>query len=174
MMRQEAVFGYAEDEGLQVLEVPYVGNELSMVFFLPKACGGWRDFEKKISAKDLARWTQGLHHFPVNVIIPRFQFRASFSLAWILATMGMADAFKPDQADFSGMTPEKPLGISTVVHQAGVEVDEAGTTAFAATLKIICLGHPPVFRADHPFIFMIRDIPLDAILFMGRVLNPAA
>ncbi len=89
----------------------------------------------------------------------------------------MADAFQLGLADFSGMTPEKPLGISRVIHQAGIKVDEAGTTAIAVTISetvCLCIELVPIFRADHPFIFMIRDVPLDTILFMGRVLNPTA
>jgi serpin B len=174
MMRQEATFGYAEFEGFEALEMPYVGNKLSMVIFLPGATDGWIDFEKRTSAQDLSRWIQALRQHYLAVRIPKFQFESSFDLVEVLEKMGMGDAFKPEQADFNGMTLEKPFGISKAIHKAMVEVDEAGTRAAAATLEYVCLGLPPIFMADHPFVFVIRDVSSDGILFMGRVLNPAA
>jgi serpin B len=174
MMRQhESEFGYARFEGFQALEMPYVGDRLSMVIFLPETMSGWMDFEDKLSALDLSRLIQALICQSVSVCLPKFHFESSFGLTGPLKKIGMPDAFSPELADFSGMTLEKPLGISAVLHKAMVEVDEAGTRASAATVISMTVGLPPVFRADHPFIFVIRDIPTDAILFMGRVLNPA-
>jgi|GEM_PF-580389 serpin B len=176
MMKQKATFGYAEFEGFQALEMPYAGNKLSMVIFLPATTAGWIEFEKRMSAPDLSRWIQALSPESVNVHIPKFQFDSLFDLTDALEKMGMGDAFKLEQADFSGMTLEKPFGISRAIHKAMVEVDEAGTRAAAATLEIMCTGLTltSVFTADHPFIFVIRDVSSGAILFMGRVLNPAA
>jgi serpin B len=176
MMKQEAIFGYAELEGFQELEMPYVGSRLSMVIFLPATTDGWIEFEKRMSAQDLSRWIQALRSESVDVQIPKLQFESSFELTEILEKIGMGDAFTPELADFSGMTLEKPFGISKVIHKAMVEVDEAGTKAAAVTVTEICLEltFTPVFMANHPFIFVIRDVSSDAILFMGRVLNPAA
>ena len=179
LMKQEATFGYAEFDGFQALEMPYVGDKLSMVIFLPAATAGWIEFEKRMSAPDLSRWIQALRSESVNVHIPKFQFESLFELAEVLEKMGMGDAFNLDQADFSGMTPEKHVGISNVIHKAMVEVDEAGTRAAAVTVvevEMECTGMilTPVFMADHPFVFVIRDVSSGAILFMGRVLNPAS
>jgi serpin B len=176
MMKQEAIFGYAEFEDFQALEMPYVGNSLSMVIFLPSTTAGWIDFEKRISAQDLLLWIQALRPQSVAVSVPRFQFASSFELVEALEKMGMGDAFNWTQADFSGMTVEKPFGISRVIHKAIVEVDETGTRAAAVTVIEMCIGVmlTPVFTADHPFVFVIRDVSSGAILFMGRVLNPAA
>ena len=176
MMKQEAIFGYAELEGFQELEMPYVGSRLSMVIFLPATTDGWIEFEKRMSAQDLSRWIQALRSESVDVQIPKLQFESSFELTEILEKIGMGDAFTPELADFSGMTLEKPFGISKVIHKAMVEVDEAGTQAAAVTATVLCLDLTltPVFMANHPFIFVIRDVSSDAILFMGRVLNPAA
>ncbi len=177
MMRQEHTFGYAEDDDLQALEMPYVGGKLSMVLFLPKAWNGWRAFEGKISAGVVAQRLHQLRQGEVRAFIPKFRFTTSYDLAPTLEAMGMSDAFKDALADFSAMTPMKPFWISKVIHKAGVGVDEAGTEAYAATMMEMTLSapaySPPIFRADHPFIFMIRDIPTGAILFMGRVMNPA-
>jgi len=176
MMKQEATFGYAEFDGFQALEMPYIGNKLSMVIFLPAATAGWIEFEERMSAPELLRGIPALYPHSVNATIPKFQFASSFGLAKVLEKMGMGDAFNLDQADFSGMTLEKHVGISNVIHKAMVEVDEAGTRAAAATVTEMCLGLTltPVFTADHPFVFVIRDVSSGAILFMGRVLNPAA
>lgn len=174
MMRQEKKFACADLEGVQALEMPYAGSKLSMVIFLPARTDGWMEFEKRMSASELSRWIQALSPESVDVYVPKFQFGSSFELAEALARMGMGDAFRPELADFGGMTPEKPVGISRAIHKAMVEVDEAGTTAAAVTLEVICRGQPPVFMADHPFVFVIRDVSSGAILFMGRVLNPAA
>jgi len=172
MCQHEAVFGYAQFEECEALEMPYAGDRLSMVIFLPVTTSGWVDFENKMSALDLSRLIQALPRQSVSVCLPKFQFESSFKLAGALEKMGMGNAFSQELADFGGMMLEKPFGISNVLHKAMVEVDEAGTRASDATVVVISVGLPPVFRADHPFIFVIRDIPSDAILFMGRVLNP--
>ena len=109
--------------------------------------------------------------------MPQFEFDSEFSLKDTLAGMGMPIAFSGD-ADFSGMTGNSELFISDVVHKAFVAVDEAGTEAAAATsviIKLTAVPEPPVeVTIDRPFIFLIRDIETGAILFIGRVMNPAA
>jgi len=173
MMYQGGVFRYGEFEGFDMLEMLYRGNELSMVVLLPSLTDGWMDLEKKLTAAQLSDWIRALRVEFIDLFLPRFRVRSSFILEDTLRRMGMGDAFSTTSADFTGMTPDKPMGIGAVRHATEVEVDEAGARAIAATG--ICLGRStkPVFRADHPFLFMIRDIPTDAILFMGRVLNPA-
>ena len=109
--------------------------------------------------------------------MPKFKFESEFSLADTLAEMGMPIAFS-DAADFSGMTGNRELCISDVVHKAFVAVDEAGTEAAAATavvMELTAVPEPPVpVTIDRPFIFLIRDIETAAILFVGRVLSPVA
>lgn len=85
--------------------------------------------------------------------------------------MGMRDAFDPGSADFGGMTLER-LFINAVTHASRVEVDEAGTVAAAAAEVELALCMKPIFKADHPFVFIIRDVPTETILFIGRVLKP--
>jgi serpin B len=110
------------------------------------------------------------------VYLPKFKMTSQFSMAKMLAAMGMPDAFS-GAADFSGMNGKRDLFISAVIHKAFVEVNEEGTEAAAATAVVMRLTAiptpPPVFRADHPFIFMIKDNSSGSILFMGRVSNPA-
>jgi serpin B len=176
MMNQKARFGYGEMDALQVLEMPYVGQELSMVVLLPKEAAGLGDVEKAMTAENVSQWLGGVHKQEVIVAVPRFKMTHKFSLGAVLQAMGMADAFTA-QADFSGMTGRRDLFISAVVHQAYVDVNEEGTEAAAATgvtmkLTAIAPGRVPVFRADHPFLFLIRDIRSGSVLFVGRMVNP--
>jgi serpin B len=114
----------------------------------------------------------------VSLNLPKFEFSSDFGLADTLKAMGMPSAFDPNTADFSGITGKRDLYITDVVHKAFVSLDENGTEAAAASgVMMGTTSLPPepvVFTADRPFIFLIRDIPTGAILFVGRVLNPGA
>jgi serpin B len=171
-----ADFKYAEVEGLQVLELPYAGNNLAMVILLPGATDGFKTVEGQLASLD--RWLAQAREQKVEVLLPKFKLAAQFSLAKNLAEMGMPDAFSP-QADFSGMDGERDLYISAVVHKAFVEVNEEGTEAAAATgvvMRSMAVMRPrptPIFRADHPFIFLIRDTRSGSILFLGRMADPS-
>jgi serpin B len=176
MMNQKARFGYGETDTLQVLEMPYVGQELSMVVLLPKESAGLSDLEKALTVENVSKWLGGVHKQEVIVAVPKLKMTHKFSLGAVLQAMGMTNAFS-SQADFSGMTGRRDLFISAVVHQAYVDVNEEGTEAAAATgvtmkLTAIAPGKVPVFRADHPFLFLIRDIRSGSILFLGRTMNP--
>jgi serpin B len=182
LMHRTAKFGYFEGDGLQALELPYQGDRLAMVVLLPKrnvppgAKDGLAALEASLSADKVAEWVGKLRRREVEVALPRFKTTAEFSLAEVLAAMGMKDAFDSGCADFSGMNGKKDLFISAVVHKAFVDVNEEGTEAAAATAVVIRPenggGGPPEFRADHPFLFLIRDTRTGAILFLGRILDP--
>ncbi len=179
MMNQTGQFPYAETESFQALELPYVDNELSMIVFLPKEIDGLKEFEHEFTLDNLSQWLSKLHKREVIVFIPKFKMTSEFSLASVLKSMGMTDAFMPNTADFSGMTGKKDLCISAVIHKAYVDINEEGTEAAAATavtMKLTAVGpsQTPVFRADHPFVFLIRDNQTGNILFIGRVTNPKA
>ncbi len=177
MMNQTADFNYTQTEDFQELELPYVDNELSMIILLPKKFDGLAAFEKTLTLENLSRWLAKPRRCEVIVSIPKFKMTSQFSLADVLKSMGMTDAFIPDVADFSGINGKKDLFISAVIHKAYVDVSEEGTEAAAATgviMKTTSAGptQTPVFRADHPFVFVIRDNHSGSILFIGRVLNP--
>ncbi|HEY5505792.1 MAG TPA: serpin family protein, partial [Sedimentisphaerales bacterium] len=177
MMNQTGKFDYMETNDIQVLEMPYVNNDLSMVILLPKKFDGVKDLEREFTSENLAGWLAKIHKREVRVFIPRFKMTSEFELARVLGAMGMPDAFS-GKADFSGMAGNKDLFISAVVHKAYVDVNEEGTEAAAATgvaMKLTSIREPlPVFRADHPFIFLIRDNQTGSILFLGRLENPAS
>jgi serpin B len=174
MMQQTESFGYTDGEGYQAVELQYDGNELSMVIFLPEA-GNFEAFEEGLQAQQFDAIINDLQSTRVTLTMPKFEFDSEFSLKDTLAGMGMPIAFS-SEADFSGMTGNRELSISDVIHKAFVAVDEAGTEAAAATaviMKLTAVPEPPVeVTIDHPFIFLIRDIETGAILFVGRVMNP--
>jgi serpin B len=175
MMRQTARFNYAERQGLQILELPYSGDDLSMLILLPQQKGGLFELEDRLTAANLTNWTKNLQPTSVQVLLPRFKITFPCELSETLITMGMIDAFS-DAADFSGMDGSLSLSIAYVVHKAFVEVNEEGTEAAAATAVIMArkamMTPPPLFRADHPFLFLIRESGTGSILFMGRLAKP--
>ena len=170
-------FKYADVDGLQLLELPYVGDDLSMVVLLPREPDGLKGVEDLLNPQTLDRWLAQAREQKVAVSLPKFKMSAQFSLAKPLAEMGMTDAFSPN-ANFSGMDGERDLFISAVVHKAFVDVNEEGTEAAAATgvvmrMNAVMMPRPtPIFRADHPFIFLIRDTRSGSILFLGRLVDP--
>ncbi|HTV40706.1 MAG TPA: serpin family protein [Candidatus Sulfotelmatobacter sp.] len=178
LMEQTEDFGYAEFPDLQVLEMPYAGGQISMVVLLPRDVDGLTNLEAHLTPANLKSWMSPLGRQKVHVFFPRFTFRSQFLLADTLSDMGMPDAFDPFKADFSGMDGRKDLYISSVIHEAYVKVDEEGTEAAAATAvmmtELILARPPPIptFRADHPFLFLIRDNQTGSILFLGRVMDP--
>jgi serpin B len=179
MMKNMGFFRYLENDDLSALSLPYKTegkkeDALSLVVLLPKKIAGLADIEKKMSAATLARWIGGMSQQEVAVELPRFEVTSFAALSQPLSAMGMKTAFTPD-ADFSGMAPK--LGISEAFHKAYVSVNEKGTEAAAATAILMVKadgGKKFSFRADHPFIFAIRDDRTGAILFIGRVVDPLA
>jgi serpin B len=173
MMQRVGRFGLATLDELDLVELPYSGDRLSMVILRPKAVDGLAKLEASVDASNLEQWLGQLRKETVRVRLPRLELDSRFDLAATLRAMGMSDAFSPASADFSGMTGRRELFISTVMHQARMEVDEHGTEAAAGTAVVLKKGpQPPTFAADHPFMFLIQDKQSGAILFMGRVVNP--
>lgn len=187
MKPKKVNFNYANLENLQILELPYKGDKLSMVILLPKQ-GDTYDFDTdtmityKYTVQDIELSSEKLNEYKAQmketkleaVDIPKFEFDSKYNLNKNLEALGMSSAFNPDLADFSGMTGNKDLYIGFVVHQAYVKVDEKGTEAAAATAVGMTLSAMvgDEFRADHPFIFIIQEKDSGNILFMGKVTDP--
>jgi serpin B len=178
MMKQEGRFRCAVLDDLQILELPYKGRRLSMVIFLPAAWDGLRALERRLSLQMLEKGISELRSRRILVLLPKFTFSSFFPLSSVLSGMGMKLAFLEGEADFSGMDGGRELFISNAVHQAFVDVNEEGTEAVAATMFFMSLmgarPEPLIFRADHPFLFLIRDNATGSILFMGRAMDPTS
>ena len=180
LMARTGTYGYADLGELQALELPYKGSELSMVVLLPRKADGLPAIEKQLAAVKLSAWMGKLESKRVSVHLPRFKQEQRFEPRKQLEALGMLAAFDPEVSDFSGMadlSKEAPLFIYKVIHQSFVDVNEEGTEAAAATAVVMATPasaeSPPVeFRADRPFLFLIRDVKHGTILFMGRVMNP--
>jgi serpin B len=176
MMQLKEVFKYCENEKVQVLELPYRGNEINMLLILPKEIEGIKKLEDTITTETLNVLLSKMQNTKVDVYLPKFKIIwGACVLNDTLTALGMPDAFIPEKADFSGMTGKKNFWISNVFHKAFVEVNEEGTEAAAGTGVVLTRGGGVslVFRADRPFIFIIRDNRTGSILFMGRLMNPA-
>ncbi len=173
-------FGYADGDGYQVVELPYVGQDVSMTILLPDE-GTFREFEEWMDLDKIDGILGEIEREYVDLTMPKFEFESKFSLADTLKAMGMPDAFDRNTADFSGMDgrscPGVCLLIADVFHKAFVSVDEEGTEAAAATGVVMILEsarpEPTKVTVDRPFIFLIRDRATESILFVGRVENPA-
>ncbi len=176
-MNQTLHSGYTETDAAQILELPYAGTGIAFDVLLPKAPAGLPDLEKSLTVEKLTGWFGALANRNVQVSLPKFRVEAEFSLSTTLSAMGMPTAFT-HQADFSGIEPKRTLEVAGVFHKAFVDVSEQGTEAAAATgitMRPMAARRPEqavVFRADHPFIFLIRDTRTGIILFVGRLMEP--
>ena len=174
MMNNEASYSYSKGSGYQAIELPYSGNQVAMDIIMPDA-GKFTSFESGMTADTVSGIISNLTVSSLSFTMPKFNFDSSFSLKDALTALGMPIAFS-DQADFSGMTGNKDLNISDVVHKAYVAVDEQGTEAAAATGVVMSATAmmQNSLTINQPFIFVIRDIQTGSILFVGRVLNPTS
>mmetsp|Transcript_28457 Transcript_28457/g.42584 ORF Transcript_28457/g.42584 Transcript_28457/m.42584 type:complete len:453 (+) Transcript_28457:75-1433(+) len=171
---------YPAEDGFSMIELPYEGNELSMVVLVPrKKSGGLSSIEELLVQENLSSWIEKLEDRKVHVTLPKFKAEAGYALNDYLKEMGMESAFSAS-ANFNGMAEESiksDMQISQVIHKAFIEVDEEGTEAAAATAVVMSRSamQPfiPNFSADKSFIYLIRDIQSGAILFLGRMANPS-
>ena len=174
MMKQMTTYGYAAETGFEAIELPYDGQEVSMVILLPDAGSDLATLEADLDATKLQGALSDLENKMVELSMPKFKFESPIGLNEILKDLGMPSAF--DDADFSGISTTMDLAITDVLHKAFVDVNEKGTEAAAATAVIIGETSVPMadvsVDVDRPFLFLIRDRQTDAIIFIGRVVDP--
>uniref|UniRef100_A0A3P9KCC3 Serpin B6 n=1 Tax=Oryzias latipes TaxID=8090 RepID=A0A3P9KCC3_ORYLA len=182
MMKEKSVFrlGFVQKVNCQILEMPYIENELSMLIFLPKQ-GGLKKLERVLTCERFMEWTHP-DQMPltyVKVKVPRFKLEETYNLSNVLTSMGVKDAFNQMTCDFSGMSATKDLFLSEATHKAFVEVNEEGTEAAAATASFMCgkslcmcCHRVPTFTANRPFLFFIRHNFSMTLLFAGRFCSP--
>ncbi|XP_037661948.1 serpin B11 [Choloepus didactylus] len=179
MMYQSGTFklAFIPEPQMQVLELPYVNNRLSMVILLPVGPAHLKQIEKQLNLKTFQKWTSSSNMVEreVEVHIPRFKLEIKYELNTLLKSLGMTDIFNHIKADLSGISPAKRLYLSKVIHKSYVDVNEEGTEAAAAAGESIGLKRLPIraqFMANHPFLFFIRHIDTNTILFYGKLASP--
>ena len=178
-MGMQRGFRYTAGKDFQAIELPYKDNKMSMVIILPSDKNGLAALEKKFNTTMYQQLIKQMFYTKVKLSLPRFKMTVATNLNKSLKDLGMKTAFS-DGADFTGMTKKPVLQISDVVHKAFVEVNEKGTEAAAATAVIMRAkvssverpNPPKIFKADHPFMFIIKDNKTNSILFMGKLENP--
>ncbi len=188
--RKREVQTYPGEDGFALLEMPYKGRELSMVFIAPNKPDGLDGVEKQLTREGLNDWLGNLQRRKTHVYIPKFRLDENTRVQRTLKAMGMVRAFTNpadgDGADFSGISsssdPLDQLYISQILHKAFIDVTEKGTEAAAATVIVAepsaaapeeTVPFTPIFKADRPFLFLIRDSKTGTILFMGRMAMPS-
>jgi serpin B len=172
MSLSNCIFNYTETDDLQILKMPYEGDDLSMLVILPKE-NNISIADSSLNTLNIEDWNSRFDEIKINIDIPKFKFKTEYNLNSVLTKMGMVDAFSEIDADFSGMDGTKSLFISDILHKAFVEVNEEGTEAAAATAVILTTSVVTnTFNADHPFVFLIQHEETGAILFMGKIMSP--
>ena len=172
MKPDKASFNYADLGDLQILELPYKGEKISMLILLPTE--SLDSIEPPLTAEKLSEYKKQMQETKLDEIyLPKFEFNTKYFMKDALSNLGMPTAFDRSKADFSGMTTTEKIWIDSIIHQAYIKVDEKGTEAAAATAGMI-IGATPrnVFKADHPFVFIIQQKDTGNILFIGRVIDP--
>lgn len=179
MMEKNDTFNYYENDVLQMVELPYGNGDFSMVILLPNANDGMDDVISELSPEHWNAWLDSLSERKTDLQLPKFTFKYDIELNDVLKEMGMKIAFEPGQADFSNINSDagKNLYISRIKHKTFVEVNEEGTEAAAVTSVTIGITSvdpygPVTFHADHPFLFAIKEKSTNAIVFIGRVMEP--
>lgn len=164
---------YLENDLLQMIQMPYKGDKVSMLVLLPKDMDGLDALEKEMTIENLTLWRNSLEEKMIGLDLPKFTTTTEYDLKETLSQMGIRVAFDSITADFSGIS-DKQIFIAKAIHKAFVSVDEKGTEAAAATAAMGELQSGPQhrFKADHPFVFIIQDDTNGNILFIGRVVNP--
>lgn len=176
MMKQKSKFKVYEGTGFTVGEFPYGQGNFVMDIILPDTQNGISSLLPSLTASAFSGWIGKLQEKEVDLSIPKFKYDFKKKLKNVLTDMGMGIAFR-DGADFSNISANASLAINDVTHQAFIETNEEGTEAAAATVVEIVLTMAPeqfIFKADHPFLYIIRETTTNSIVFMGSVTDPLA
>jgi serpin B len=171
MMHRSGVVPHMRGDGFDALTLNYVGQAFRMLVIVPDS-GRFKEVEARLSAQFLDGIRPALVNEHLDLGLPKFQAETDFSLAAPLQTLGMVDAFST-AADFSGITQQESLMLTSAWHKAFVAVDEKGTEAAAATGVIAGpVSIPPPLTVDRPFLFLIEDVETKTVLFLGRIVKP--
>ncbi|XP_078074070.1 antithrombin-III isoform X2 [Mustelus asterias] len=180
MMQQQGSFRFGKfsKDAVKVIELPYKGDDVTMVLILPTAEGGLGVLEEQLTHDKVVGWLSQLSMTDVDLSLPRFRVEDSFSLTDKLKQMGLVDLFNPEKADLPGLVEGfyNNFYVSDAFHKAFLEVNEEGSEAAAAT-AVMVMGRSlrpsmEIFNANRPFLLLIREVAINAIIFMGRISDP--
>ncbi|NXX92323.1 OVALX protein, partial [Centropus bengalensis] len=178
MMCQNGTFRVAEvaADKMKILEIPFTNEELNMLVLLPDDVSGLEQLEKKISFEKITEWTSPsvMEKKRVKVYLPRMEIQGKYNLSSVLMGLGMTDLFSPS-ANLSGISPAESLKLSEFIHEAYMEVNEEGTELAESAGVIGDIKEPSEFgdfKADHPFLFLVKHKPTNSVLFVGRYCSP--
>ncbi|XP_074717104.1 serpin E3 [Strix uralensis] len=162
-------------EGFSMVELPYLGEKLSMFLVLPShKRTSLSQIESHLSAKTITLWANSLKRTKMDIFLPRFSIQSLFDLKTVFSALGIRDAFDPITANFKGISEQDNLYISDALHKAEIEITEDGTKASGATAMVLLKrSRTPIFKADRPFTFFLRQANTGSVLFIGRVTNPS-
>ncbi|XP_042724233.1 serpin E3 [Lagopus leucura] len=168
-------FQTTTQDAFSVVELPYLGEKLSMFIVLPShKRTPLSQIESHLSAKTIALWSSSLKRTKMDIFLPRFSIQSLFDLKTVFSALGIRDAFDPTTANFKGISEQAGLHISEAIHHAKIEVTEDGTKASGATAMLLLKrSRTPIFKADRPFTFFLRQANTGSVLFIGRVTNPS-
>ncbi len=176
-------FKHGSGPNFQILELPYVNNEVAMYIIRPDNINGLSGVESGLTLASLNSAISGMTFNTVDVTLPKFDLEKRVDLKAHLQSLGMNRVFNVD-AQLAGIgtyigTGAGDLYVDFIQHQAIIKVDVTGTEASAATAVGVCparrrRGTPVPFNVDRPFLFVLRERRCGSILFMGRVINPQA
>jgi len=175
-MRTSSRMKYLKSEKCQMLEVPYKNNKASMIIVMPNENQNFNEFKKSFNSETLSSSLKKASYENIRLILPKFKIEFKTDLSKTLSNVGMKRAFT-GRADFSGMTCKKNLRIDKIIHQTFINIDEAGTEAAAATAvvmkRITSVGpsKKTEFKANRPFMFVIRENSTGSILFIGQLVK---
>lgn len=174
-MMIEEKFNYYQDSQFEMLELPYGGGKFSMLVLLPNEGYSVNQLIKTLTPDNINLWVANMSEYEKKVFLPKFEFKYENTINEELESLGMTDAFNVQKANFKGINEDQQIYISEVKHKSYIKVDEKGTEAAAvtsATFTTTAVGPGEIFAADHPFVFAIKEKDTNAILFIGKVLNP--
>lgn len=175
-MMIENKFAFLDQPDFQLLELPYGSGKYSMLIFLPASGKNTNNVISLLNPENVTSWIENMTEQKKQVFLPKFEFKFENSLVDELKALGMTDAFNEAKANLSGISEAAQLIISEVMHKSYIKVDERGTEAAAVTgITVGVTSAGPdlnTFRVDRPFVFAIREKDTNAILFIGKVLNP--
>ncbi|XP_040278367.1 serpin E3 [Bufo bufo] len=179
MMHQTADINYGQFEApthekFTVVELPYLGDTVSMFVVRPTdRSTPLSSIESTLTSKSIAVWDNTMKRIKMDVFLPRFKLESYSDLRTALPALGVSDLFDPRKADFKGISEQRNLYVSQAIHKAEIEVEEGGTRGSGVTAMVLLKrSRMPVFKADRPFFFFLRQASSGSVLFIGRVTNP--